>query len=50
MCEAFIAYDDGDFAKATDLLYPIRYKVVTIGGSNAQVSFGMQKSLYIMYR
>ena len=37
LCEAFVAYNDGDFAKATDLLLPIRYKIVTIGGSNAQV-------------
>ncbi|CAH1251951.1 TTC38 [Branchiostoma lanceolatum] len=36
MCEAFLAYDEGDFAKAVDLLTPVRYQVVTIGGSNAQ--------------
>ncbi|XP_066270383.1 tetratricopeptide repeat protein 38-like [Branchiostoma lanceolatum] len=36
MCEAFLAYDKGDFAKAVDLLAPVRYQVVTIGGSNAQ--------------
>ena len=37
LCEAFIAADNGDFAKAVDLLQPIRYKIVNIGGSNAQV-------------
>ncbi|XP_019622833.1 PREDICTED: tetratricopeptide repeat protein 38-like [Branchiostoma belcheri] len=36
MCEAFLAYDEGDFARAVDLLAPVRYQVVTIGGSNAQ--------------
>ncbi|KAK3586633.1 hypothetical protein CHS0354_028490 [Potamilus streckersoni] len=36
ICEALIAYDDGDYAKATELMYPLRYKVVTIGGSHAQ--------------
>ena len=38
ICDAFIAFNDGNFAKAVDLLYPIKYKVVRIGGSNAQVS------------
>ncbi|KAK2172387.1 hypothetical protein NP493_966g00006 [Ridgeia piscesae] len=36
ICEAFAAYSDGEFAKAVDLLNPIRYKVCRIGGSNAQ--------------
>ena len=38
LCQAFVAYDDGDFASAVELLLPIRYKVITIGGSHAQVS------------
>ncbi|XP_035670026.1 tetratricopeptide repeat protein 38-like [Branchiostoma floridae] len=42
MCEAFLAYDEGDFARAVDLLAPLRYQVVTIGGSNAQVSFSAE--------
>ncbi|WAR07478.1 TTC38-like protein [Mya arenaria] len=36
ICEAFVAYNDGDYAKAVDLMYPIRYQVWKIGGSNAQ--------------
>lgn len=36
VCEAFVAYKDGDFAKAVDLLYPLRYKIISIGGSHAQ--------------
>ncbi|XP_072015549.1 tetratricopeptide repeat protein 38-like [Amphiura filiformis] len=36
LCEAFVAADDGDYAKAVDLLHPVRYKVVNIGGSHAQ--------------
>ena len=38
ICEAFAAYNDGEFAKAVDLLNPVRFKVLRIGGSNAQVS------------
>lgn len=37
ICQAFVAYDDGDYAKAADLLYDIRYEVIKIGGSHAQV-------------
>ncbi|XP_041361213.1 tetratricopeptide repeat protein 38-like [Gigantopelta aegis] len=36
LCESFVAYSDGDFAKAVDLLHPIRYNVIRIGGSHAQ--------------
>ncbi|XP_072051406.1 tetratricopeptide repeat protein 38-like [Amphiura filiformis] len=36
LCAAFIAADEGDYAKAVDLVHPLRYKIVTIGGSNAQ--------------
>nr|XP_006813084.1 PREDICTED: tetratricopeptide repeat protein 38-like [Saccoglossus kowalevskii] len=36
ICEAVQAYSDGDFAKAVDIFLPVRYKVVNIGGSNAQ--------------
>ena len=35
--KAFVAYQDGDFAAAVDLLNPVRYRVITIGGSHAQV-------------
>ena len=37
MCTALQAYDSGNFAQAVDLLLPLRYSLVTIGGSNAQV-------------
>ncbi|XP_055996633.1 tetratricopeptide repeat protein 38-like [Ostrea edulis] len=36
LCEALVAYDSGDFAKAVSLVNPIRYKILTIGGSHAQ--------------
>lgn len=36
ICEAFVAYDEGDYARAVDILYPLRYKVISIGGSHAQ--------------
>ena len=40
LCEAFVAYDDGDYAKAVDLLTPLKYDILSIGGSNAQVRTG----------
>ena len=36
LCEALVAYRDGDYARAVDLLLPIRYGLVTLGGSHAQ--------------
>ncbi|XP_074642499.1 tetratricopeptide repeat protein 38-like [Tubulanus polymorphus] len=36
MFEAFQAYDEGNFEKAVELFNPIRYRIVEIGGSNAQ--------------
>ncbi|RUS88885.1 hypothetical protein EGW08_003324 [Elysia chlorotica] len=36
LLQAFVAYDDGDFAGTVELLSPVRYQVVTIGGSHAQ--------------
>lgn len=36
LCEAFVLYDQGKFDEALELLYPIRYKILRIGGSNAQ--------------
>ena len=34
----FPAVQQGNFDKAVDILKPVRYKVVRIGGSNAQVT------------
>ncbi|XP_069105797.1 tetratricopeptide repeat protein 38-like [Argopecten irradians] len=36
LCEGILAYENGDYARAVDLMYPIRYRVITIGGSHAQ--------------
>ncbi|XP_072015550.1 tetratricopeptide repeat protein 38-like [Amphiura filiformis] len=36
ICEAFVAAADGDFATAVDLIHPVRYDIINIGGSNAQ--------------
>jgi tetratricopeptide (TPR) repeat protein len=36
LCEAMIAYEAGDYDKTTDLLWPIRHEIATIGGSHAQ--------------
>lgn len=37
LCEAIIAYDEGRVEDCCDILYPLRYQIVQIGGSNAQV-------------
>ncbi len=36
LCEALLAYHNGEYAQAVDLLLPIRYDLVTLGGSHAQ--------------
>ena len=36
LCEALLAHRRGDYAVAVDLLLPIRYGIVRIGGSHAQ--------------
>lgn len=36
ICEAFEQVDKGNFDKAVEMLKPLRYKIVNIGGSNAQ--------------
>lgn len=36
LCEAFEQADKGNFDNAVEILKPIRYKIVKIGGSNAQ--------------
>lgn len=36
MCEAMMAYNQGNYSRAVALLYPLRYQMVDIGGSDAQ--------------
>jgi len=36
LCEGMIAYEAGDYDKATDLIWPRRHDIVSIGGSHAQ--------------
>lgn len=36
LCEALVAYRNGDYTRAVDLLRPPRYDFVTLGGSHAQ--------------
>ena len=36
LCEGMIAYEAGDYDKATDLFWPMRNEISTIGGSHAQ--------------
>lgn len=37
MCQAMMEYDQGNYNRAVELLYPLRYRMVDIGGSDAQV-------------
>ncbi|XP_033940867.1 tetratricopeptide repeat protein 38 [Pseudochaenichthys georgianus] len=36
MCQAMMEYDRGNYNRTVDLLLPIRYRLVNIGGSDAQ--------------
>ncbi|XP_068458800.1 tetratricopeptide repeat protein 38 [Clinocottus analis] len=36
MCQAMMEYDQGHYDRSVELLYPIRYRVLDIGGSDAQ--------------
>nr|XP_038022529.1 tetratricopeptide repeat protein 38 isoform X2 [Anas platyrhynchos] len=36
LCQAFMEFENGNCDKAVDLLYPIRYQLIQLGGSNAQ--------------
>lgn len=38
LCQAFVEAENGNPDRALELLLPIRYRIVQIGGSNAQVS------------
>lgn len=37
MCQAMMEYDQGNYSGTVELLYPLRYRMVDIGGSDAQV-------------
>ncbi|XP_066446297.1 tetratricopeptide repeat protein 38 isoform X1 [Eleutherodactylus coqui] len=36
LSQALVEFDSGNYDKVVELMYPIRYKIVNIGGSNAQ--------------
>lgn len=36
LCKALVAYREGNYGLAFDLLFPIRYKLLALGGSHAQ--------------
>ncbi|KAF3689072.1 Tetratricopeptide repeat protein 38 [Channa argus] len=36
MCQAMMEYDQGNYSQSVELLYPLRYRMVEIGGSDAQ--------------
>lgn len=37
MVEAMTEYDQGNYNRTVELLYPLRYRLVEMGGSDAQV-------------
>lgn len=37
MCQAMMEYNQGNYNRTVELLYPLRYRVVDVGGSDAQV-------------
>lgn len=37
LLQAFVEFENNNYDKAVELLYPVRYQLVEIGGSNAQV-------------
>lgn len=37
LCEGILAFENGEYHRAVEILYPLRYNVIKIGGSNAQV-------------
>ncbi|CAM4464708.1 unnamed protein product [Caretta caretta] len=37
LCQALVEFDNGNYDKTVELLYPVRYKLLQIGGSNAQI-------------
>lgn len=38
LCQALVEVENGNPNRAVELLLPIRYRIVQVGGSNAQVS------------
>ncbi|XP_041795028.1 tetratricopeptide repeat protein 38 [Chelmon rostratus] len=36
MCQAMIEYNQGNYSGAMDILYPLRYRMIDVGGSDAQ--------------
>lgn len=36
LCEGILAFENGEYQRAVEILYPLRYNVMKIGGSNAQ--------------
>lgn len=37
MYQAMMEYDQGNYDRAVELLHPVRYRMLDIGGSDAQV-------------
>lgn len=39
MCQAMMEYNQGNYSRSVELLYPLRYRMVGVGGSDAQVKY-----------
>ena len=46
LLDAIMAYDKKNYTQATDLLNSIKYKIIKVGGSNAQVSSCLIKNRF----
>ena len=47
MMNAFVAYDEGNFENCVALMKPLKYDILNIGGSNAQV---VQNQYFLLSR
>lgn len=41
--EAFQAYENGDYDRAVEIMKPLKYEIIKVGGSHAQVRMDSQK-------
>lgn len=42
--EAFQAYENGDYDKAVEIMKPLKYEIIKVGGSHAQVEIKSQNN------
>uniref|UniRef100_A0A7N6BH81 Tetratricopeptide repeat protein 38 n=1 Tax=Anabas testudineus TaxID=64144 RepID=A0A7N6BH81_ANATE len=47
ICQAMLEYNQGNYSQTVELLYPLRYRIVDIGGSDAQRDLFNQLLIHI---